>query len=91
MITLEPKYTGQDFTCIFFFLASCKETEFTCSNGKCINENWKCDEHNDCGDFSDELHEDCGKENIIIFNRDCSQNFLNIFLKQDYLRKDVIQ
>ena len=32
----------------------CSETEFTCLNGKCIREDWKCDGEDDCGDSSDE-------------------------------------
>ena len=30
------------------------ETEFSCSNGKCIPILWRCDFDNDCGDDSDE-------------------------------------
>lgn len=35
----------------------CQSYEFTCSNGHCINGNFKCDGKNDCTDHSDE--EDC--------------------------------
>uniref|UniRef100_A0A8C6B9V0 Low-density lipoprotein receptor-related protein 2 n=1 Tax=Monodon monoceros TaxID=40151 RepID=A0A8C6B9V0_MONMO len=33
---------------------SCSETEFTCSNGLCIPDWFRCDRRNDCGDYSDE-------------------------------------
>ena len=32
----------------------CKETEFKCSNGRCIPGNWHCDGEKDCPDGSDE-------------------------------------
>ena len=32
----------------------CDEGEFQCDNGRCINQIWKCDHENDCGDGSDE-------------------------------------
>ena len=34
-------------------------TEFRCSDGTCININWKCDGDADCSDKGDE--EGCGK------------------------------
>ncbi len=38
--------------------SSGQEDEFTCSNGKCINETLVCDGFDDCMDFSDEK---CGE------------------------------
>ena len=34
----------------------CLETQFKCSNGKCIPFAWQCDKENDCGDNSDETN-----------------------------------
>nr|XP_022919679.1 sushi, von Willebrand factor type A, EGF and pentraxin domain-containing protein 1 isoform X1 [Onthophagus taurus] len=36
---------------------ACPVGSFHCSNGNCINEAFKCDKQDDCGDFSDEI--DC--------------------------------
>ncbi|XP_069472259.1 low-density lipoprotein receptor-related protein 2 isoform X2 [Ambystoma mexicanum] len=33
---------------------SCGENEFTCSNGLCVRNSYRCDRRNDCGDSSDE-------------------------------------
>lgn len=38
---------------------ACPLGSYHCSNGKCINEAWKCDGQDDCGDQSDEM--DCPK------------------------------
>merc|ERR1711970_222098 len=32
----------------------CNYNQFACDNGYCINQSWKCDGDNDCGDMSDE-------------------------------------
>lgn len=32
----------------------CKENEFACDQGLCINADWKCDGQRDCEDASDE-------------------------------------
>lgn len=41
---------------------TCDPSKFTCDNGKCIPEAWKCDFDDDCGDNSDEKKEwKCGK------------------------------
>uniref|UniRef100_A0A8C0TXJ2 Low-density lipoprotein receptor-related protein 2 n=1 Tax=Canis lupus familiaris TaxID=9615 RepID=A0A8C0TXJ2_CANLF len=37
----------------------CDSSKFTCLNGHCILEQWKCDNDNDCGDGSDELESVC--------------------------------
>ncbi|KAG8510408.1 Low-density lipoprotein receptor-related protein 2 [Galemys pyrenaicus] len=37
----------------------CETSKFTCFNGRCISEHWKCDNDNDCGDGSDELESVC--------------------------------
>ncbi|XP_021094201.1 low-density lipoprotein receptor-related protein 2 isoform X1 [Heterocephalus glaber] len=39
--------------------ARCENSQFTCLNGHCIQEQWKCDADNDCGDGSDELEIVC--------------------------------
>ncbi|KAJ8023914.1 Low-density lipoprotein receptor-related protein 4 [Holothuria leucospilota] len=47
-------------------LPPCKDSEFTCENGKCLPEDWVCDGDNDCGDISDEIRcqaENCSSEN----------------------------
>ncbi|KAM4859286.1 low-density lipoprotein receptor-related protein 2 [Thomomys bottae] len=33
---------------------SCSDDEFTCGNGLCIQQSFRCDRRNDCGDYSDE-------------------------------------
>ncbi|GAB6028275.1 hypothetical protein CHUAL_002455 [Chamberlinius hualienensis] len=38
---------------------ACPKGSYHCSNGKCINANFRCDGDNDCGDRSDEI--DCPK------------------------------
>ncbi|XP_055493679.1 LOW QUALITY PROTEIN: low-density lipoprotein receptor-related protein 2a [Leucoraja erinacea] len=45
--------------CISADTAVCGTGYFTCLNGHCILERWKCDTDNDCGDRSDELERLC--------------------------------
>lgn len=33
---------------------NCTNKEFSCSNGYCVPQTWKCDGDNDCRDNSDE-------------------------------------
>ena len=35
-----------------YLVFSFSENEFTCSTGRCIPKDFKCDADNDCGDFS---------------------------------------
>lgn len=35
-------------------MTNCSMSEFTCTNGKCVQLNKYCDKINDCGDGSDE-------------------------------------
>lgn len=41
------------------FAASCPQSHFTCTSGKCIPAHWRCDNHVDCDDGSDESAECC--------------------------------
>ncbi|XP_061175426.1 uncharacterized protein LOC133184388 [Saccostrea echinata] len=34
----------------------CLPQSFHCDNGRCVNNNWRCDGVDDCGDFSDEVN-----------------------------------
>ena len=43
----------------------CSHSEFTCNNGRCVDERGRCDNIDDCGDSSDENN--CG----IIILKDC--------------------
>ncbi|XP_045414697.1 low-density lipoprotein receptor-related protein 2 [Lemur catta] len=45
--------------CIVDNGARCSESYFTCANGHCIVEEWKCDGDDDCGDGSDEVERVC--------------------------------
>lgn len=38
---------------------TCREYQFTCQNGRCINKLFVCDHDNDCGDESDEQEHLC--------------------------------
>uniref|UniRef100_A0AAQ5Z5D7 Low-density lipoprotein receptor-related protein 2 n=1 Tax=Amphiprion ocellaris TaxID=80972 RepID=A0AAQ5Z5D7_AMPOC len=39
-----------------FFAGSCGSNEFQCTNGQCIDKDWRCDGTKDCTDDSDELN-----------------------------------
>lgn len=38
------------------FDKACPSGYFVCDNGECIAPKWRCDGHNDCDDFSDEIN-----------------------------------
>ncbi|MCJ8734585.1 hypothetical protein PDJAM_G00237040 [Pangasius djambal] len=40
----------------------CLSSEFSCSNGQCVDHSWRCDHSEDCEDGSDE--ENCGEETL---------------------------
>ena len=42
---------------------TCRDLEFRCENGQCINKRWRCDGRYDCQDKSDEVECDLGKFN----------------------------
>lgn len=39
---------------IFFAASVCTNDQFQCADGKCIDQDWKCDGDHDCDDHSDE-------------------------------------
>ena len=42
-------------TCIYLQTpAVCYSDEFTCDNGRCVPDSYRCDDDNDCFDYSDE-------------------------------------
>ena len=41
------------------YIEGCKEHDFSCSNGQCIPESYKCDGLTDCDDGSDESSSLC--------------------------------
>ncbi|XP_045625135.2 MAM and LDL-receptor class A domain-containing protein 2 [Procambarus clarkii] len=45
--------------CVLPTPSTCKDSQFPCTNGVCVNESQICDFSNDCGDNSDEVPETC--------------------------------
>ncbi|KAK7114724.1 neuropilin and tolloid-like protein 1 [Littorina saxatilis] len=47
---------GAGFSAVFtsFHEGSCQTGEFSCENGRCIDQRLKCDKYDNCGDFSDD-------------------------------------
>lgn len=41
---------------VHHFAIDCPGHYFRCSNGECISPKWRCDNHYDCDDYSDELN-----------------------------------
>ena len=47
---------------------------FTCNNGRCISERWRCDGTNDCNDHSDEINcppKNCSSDQFTCNNTKC--------------------
>lgn len=67
-------------TFLFLFLAySCQSHEFRCHNSLCVDRNHLCDGVRHCTDGTDELAENCDKNNIIS-GKQHLHTFFNIFL-----------
>lgn len=70
------------FVCLYIAQSKCDaSTEFRCSDGTCIDINWKCDGENDCLDDSDE--QDCGNfhVHVHVHCRILRSKFRNLVLK----------
>ena len=50
------------FVCLFFLSLFLGDCEFPCHNGKCIPRRYVCNNHDNCGDNTDEIDIYCGEE-----------------------------
>jgi len=73
-----PQAPNSSDSCLCFFAFAeahqCRKDEFSCSSGMCIRLSWRCDDDNDCRDWSDEAN--CTSKRFAVINNTLPSLFM---------------